>query len=309
MTEIERLERGLRSVLWALRDYLPDLVLIGGWVPHLHRRYGPFAGWRGELSLTSDLDVLVDRLLPRGDRPSLPEILREARFEQAPGTHVNAVWARSLETGEMIEFLAPFAGRMRGGEVTIPVPDHPGLTAIPLHYIDFLARYTTTLRVPVIGREAEAILEVHVPTLGAYAVNKAYTFSRRGNAGSAGEGSKSAKDLLYLHDLMAAGPAVAEQIERDVAAVAAGSAADAEQVRGAASHLNLALHGGPLGRHLTDTVSMLRERRGTSNSRAAMARLRGHLLDLHDILSSAIDADADEVSIWDAENREDRDRD
>jgi hypothetical protein len=42
MAEIERLERGLRSVLWTLRDYLPDLVLIGGWVPHLHRRYGVF---------------------------------------------------------------------------------------------------------------------------------------------------------------------------------------------------------------------------------------------------------------------------
>jgi hypothetical protein len=53
MPEIERLERGLRSVLWELRDYLPDLVLIGGWVPHLHRRYGGFPEWRGELSLTS----------------------------------------------------------------------------------------------------------------------------------------------------------------------------------------------------------------------------------------------------------------
>lgn len=42
MAEIERLERGVRAVLWELRDYLPDLVLIGGWVPHLHRRYGPF---------------------------------------------------------------------------------------------------------------------------------------------------------------------------------------------------------------------------------------------------------------------------
>lgn len=306
MAEIERLERGLRSVLWALRDYLPDLVLIGGWVPHLHRRYGPFPEWRGELSLTSELDVLVDRLLPRGERPSLPEVLKEARFEQAPGSHVNAVWARSLDTGEMIEFLAPFAGRMRAGEVTIPVPGHPGLTAIPLHYIDFLARYTTALRVPVVGHAAEAVLEVRVPTLGAYAVNKAYTFSRRGNAAKADEASKAAKDLLYLHDLMAAGPAVAEQIERDVAAVAAGPVADTEQVRGAVNHLNLALHGGPLGRHLTHTVSMLLERQGESNPRAAMARLRGHLLDLHEILSSAIDDDADEESAWDAENRADQ---
>lgn len=191
----------------------------------------------------------------------------------------------------MIEFLVPFAARMRGGEVTIPVTGHPGLTAIPLHYIEFLARYTTALRVPVFGRQGEAILEVRVPTLGAYAVNKAYTFSRRGNAGHTDEPSKSAKDLLYLHDLMAAGPAVVEQIERDVAAVAAGPAADTAQVRGAASHLNLALRGGPLERHLVHTVSMLVERRGESSPRALMAQLRGHLLDLHEILSSAIEDD------------------
>jgi hypothetical protein len=194
MSDLQTLERGLRAVLWEVRDYLPDLVLIGGWVPHLHRRYDPFPEWRGQLSLTSELDLLVDRRLPRGERPFLPEILKEARFEQAPGSHVNAVWARSLGTGEMIEFLTPFAGPMRRGVVTVPVQDHPGLTAIPLHYVDFLARYTTALRVPVVGHQAEALLEVRVPTLGAYAVNKAYTFGRRGGAG---EASKSAKDLLY----------------------------------------------------------------------------------------------------------------
>lgn len=53
MSELHRLERGLRAVLRELRDHLPDLVLIGGWVPHLHRRYGPVPEWRGSLSLTA----------------------------------------------------------------------------------------------------------------------------------------------------------------------------------------------------------------------------------------------------------------
>lgn len=287
MAEIERLERGLRAVLWELREYLPDLVLIGGWVPHLHRRYGHIAGWRGELSLTGELDLLVDRGLPRGERPSLPEVLRQAGFEQAPGSHADAVWARRVEAGEMIEFLTPYAGRMRRDQATVPVREHRGLTAIPLHYVDLLAHHTTRLRVPVLAETGEASLQVRVPTLGAYVVNKAYTFSRRGSANDPDQAPKSAKDLLYLHDLMAAGRTVVEQIERDVAAVAAGNPADAGQVSGAASHLGLALGDDGLGRHLHHTVSMLLERSGAPNRRAAMAQLRGYLTDLHEILASA----------------------
>lgn len=93
MSDLHRLERGLRAVLWALRDYLPDLVLIGGWVPHLHRRHGPFPEWRGSLSLTAELDLLVSRQLPAGERPLLREVLIAAGFEQGPGSEVNAVWA------------------------------------------------------------------------------------------------------------------------------------------------------------------------------------------------------------------------
>ncbi|HEX9940054.1 MAG TPA: GSU2403 family nucleotidyltransferase fold protein [Longimicrobium sp.] len=288
MSELARLERGLRAVLWELRDYLPDLVLIGGWAPHLHRRYGPFADWRGDLSLTSELDLLVNRHLARAGRPSLPDILTAADFDQAPGSSVNAVWARRADAGELIEFLVPFAGRPRRGQVTVPVQEQPGLTAIPLHHVDMLARHTTVLRIPILTHHAEVTLEVHVPTLGAYAVNKAYTFSRRGTPNDPGEAPKSAKDLLYLHDLMAAGAAVADQIERDVAAVAGGSPADADQVRGAASHLGLALKGGELGRHLDVTVSMLMERTGSPDRSRARATLLGHLTDLHDILTSII---------------------
>jgi hypothetical protein len=289
-----------------LRDYLADIVLIGGWAPHLHRRYGPFPEWRGDLSLTSELDLLVGRRLARAGRPSLPEILTAAEFKQAPGSALNAVWARHAGLGELIEFLVPFAGQPRRSRATIAVQEQPGLAAIPLHYVDLLARHTTSLRIPIFAPGGESSLDVRVPTLGAYAVNKAYTFSRRGSPGDLAEAPKSAKDLLYLHDLMAAGPAVVHQIERDVvAAVAGGSPADADQVRGAASHLNLALRGGPLERHLVHTVSMLLERRGESSPRALMAQLRGHLLDLHEIFSSAIEDDAEEESVWDAENRED----
>lgn len=54
------LECPLRQTLWVLREYLPELVLIGGWVPELYRRYGGFAGWSSRSSYTTKLDVLVE---------------------------------------------------------------------------------------------------------------------------------------------------------------------------------------------------------------------------------------------------------
>ena len=294
MSELARLEKGLRQVLWTVRGYLPDLVLIGGWVPYLHRRYGPFPDWRGDLSLTRELDLLVDRRLDRGARPTLPEVLKEAAFQQAPGSAVNAVWARDADDGELIEFLVPYAGRKRRDQTTVPIQEQPGLAAIPLQYVDLLARHTTVLRIPIAADTGESTLKVRVPTLGAYAVNKAYTFSRRGGPDDPREAPKAAKDLLYLYDLMDAGPAVAAQIERDVRAVAAGSPADAGQVEGAASHLHLPLGGGELGRHLGRTVSMLLERGSRRSEGAARAALTGHLTDLRDILSYAVAGDAPE---------------
>ena len=120
--------------------------------------------------------------------------------------------------------------------------------------------------------------------------------NRSGSPSDREQAPKSAKDLLYLHDLMAAGPAVVDQIERDVATVAGGSPADADQVSGAASHLGLALSGSELGRHLNATVSMLMERQHAADRSTARAVLLGHLADLHDILTSATADGAAEAS-------------
>lgn len=79
------LEADLRRVLRALGPYLADLVLIGGWVPYLHRRYGGIERWDAWLSFTSELDVLVatGRLDAR-ERPPLADLLRQASLKMIP---------------------------------------------------------------------------------------------------------------------------------------------------------------------------------------------------------------------------------
>lgn len=61
-------------------------------------------------------------------------------------------------------------------------------------------------------------LVIWLPTLGAYVVNKASTFTDRVAIRGGGQ-PKAAKDLLYLRDLMAAGHEVVEQIRQDLTAM------------------------------------------------------------------------------------------
>jgi hypothetical protein len=75
------LEHALQRILWELHSYLPDIVIIGGWVPYLHRRYGWAAAWNSALSLTAEVDVLVPANLPAHGRKSLAEILGGAGFK------------------------------------------------------------------------------------------------------------------------------------------------------------------------------------------------------------------------------------
>lgn len=285
-SELHRLERGLRAVLWELRAYLPDLVLIGGWVPHLHRRYGPFPEWRGSLSLTAELDILVSRQLPAGERPPLRELLIAAGFEQGPGSEVNAVWAREPDRGEKIEFLTP-AVMLRRNQHTVPVWEQPGIAAIPLADLDFLARHPVEISIPVVHSAGDVTLQVRVPQLGAYVVNKACTFSRRGRRGDSAEAPKGGKDLLYLHDLMAAGTAVIDHIEREIRSIASTSHADGEQVHTAVNHVDLAIRAGDANRNVQAAASMLVERGDAATATAAQQRLRGYLTDLLEILSAA----------------------
>jgi hypothetical protein len=134
----------LRSVLRALAPYLPDVVIIGGWVPELHRRFG-VATWRTIPSRTTELDVLVRPVLDPKGRPKLREPLERARIHPARPVTFPADWVAQDTDTTVLEFLMARPARVD-------------------------------------------------PTPGA---------------------DKRAKDLLYLRDLIHAGPEVLPQLARD----------------------------------------------------------------------------------------------
>lgn len=288
--ESSRYERALCRIVIELRPYLDEIVVIGGWVPYLYKRYGGFTSWNSNTSLTAEVDVLVNRPLPPGERLSIPELLRRANFR--PSTEVGglAVWEGDVQAGEKVEFLVPHVGTSRKVGTVVPVRDQTGMGAIPLGGLELMLRFKQKLAIPVTTDGGEQSLEIWVPILGAYTVNKASTFSaRREHAG--GGNPKQAKDILYLRDLMAAGLEVVNRIESDLTEmIQSGDTrrSPREKMRQARNTLDLALTGA-LRRILPEAAMMLVEREPAFTREAALVDIQGYLADLVDILDGYAD--------------------
>lgn len=275
----------LREVLWQLRDCLEQLVLIGGWVPHVYRWYGGFEGWDGGLALTEELDILVGA---PADKPADPNNIAEAlaAAEFAPVGETGAVWAKATDPGQRIEFMTPHRGPAASLGTITAVEGEPGIAAVMLEGLELLAHFTRTVELPV--QTSEEILEslaVRVPSLGAYVVHKAATYPRRPrDAGSPGNPRK-AKDILYLRDIMAGGSHAVAEVERDLETIA--SDGRGTVMRTARNHLYRELDGGTSGA-VAEAAEILSERDRVSQD-AAEADIRGHLTDLHDVLVSTLE--------------------
>lgn len=282
-------EQALRRVLWELREYLADVVVIGGWVPYLYKRYGGFPDWQSEVSRTADVDVLVQLSLIAGYRPTLADLLVNAGFKPQEGFGEAAIWFRNDASGEVLEFLVPHAGTAKQlGKIT-PLREHAGVGAISLSDLEVLQEQTQELRIPVTlaGGQVEYLL-VRVPRLGAFLCNKAATFHKRrqrlvaGSQGGSVPNTKRAKDLLYIRDLMAAGPEVVNRIRQDLEEIRQ-SPAGRMKVDYAAGHVLLLLKGSDQAL-LEEAAAMLAERDGLEIEEA-VADTKGYLADSHALLS------------------------
>jgi hypothetical protein len=287
MADGGELDRSLTRVLWELRAYLPDLVIIGGWVPFLFRRYGGFSTWRLDVPFTTEVDVLVDSPLPRVGNASIPQLLRQAGFESEGRTDPAAVWTKAPEVGEKVEFLITHRGTAHQLGRVVPVGDQNGLGAVSLEGLQLLRTHTTLLSVPLgahAGQHQEA--DVRVPLLGAYVVNKASTFPRRPSRPGDITNPRRAKDLLYLRDLMAAGDEVVETIEEDLRRMVGSEPSSRSDLRTARNNLALAL-GPAFGGAISEASEAVVERSGSSPE-VAVQDVRGYLTDLLEILGDAL---------------------
>lgn len=205
----------LKKVLGALAPYLPDVVIIGGWVPQLHRLYGGLT-WRTVTSRTTELDVLVEPSLDPAGRPKIRDLLEAIRVRPARKEAFPADWVSEDSGATVVEFMMENPGPATTRSPRLVELQSP-LGAIVLNDVAVLREFSCTLAVQIDDKS----WNVRVPTLGAWAIGKALSFgARQARAGQEPNADKRAKDLVYLRDLMYAGPEVLTRVANDLKEVA-----------------------------------------------------------------------------------------
>lgn len=204
----------LLSTLAALGGYLQDIVVVGGWVPHIYRRIWPSQSVV-EARRTFDLDAAVPRRLLLGGRSRLDSLLAARGYAPVLGgtsglpaqTYENPAHSDLLP----IEFLAPLTGN--GQETIVEIQE--GVTAQALRYLDLLLEnaFDVRIRAQTLDSSPEE-LTVRIPIPGAYVFH-------RGLISESGGSRRRGKDLYYIFETWASLPDVRDQISAQIVEVRA----------------------------------------------------------------------------------------
>ncbi len=232
----------LVPILRDLRDYLGDLVVIGGWVPELHRRFGDTREWAVKPLGTTEVDILMSgpgtsRNPPRILAEALAETLVEAGFSPVGEDGPSAVWERDTSVGERVEFFLDHTGPWSGLTTVQALEPGSRLGGLLLGDLGVLRDHAVALPVPMEDADGRSTLAmVRVPELGAFLVHKGATFRRRSDP------AKMASDLHYIVDVMQSGEARIEVVEQQVATYCAAGGPAGEMARQARNHLGLVVN-------------------------------------------------------------------
>lgn len=197
---------GFFKTLWILRDYLPVMVIGGGWVPFLYYHY-LLADKSKEPIRTRDIDVLVDIRVPVIGVKTVNELLLRAGFKPT---------FKSLDTPPVIHYEGTIDGEdvriefltnQKAAEGDVAIEVQKGLHAEALRFISILINNVIEVTIDDFQFEKECqLLKVKVPSPEAYIFHKGLTFERRKDK------QKMAKDLYYVFDILANCPGLMERI-------------------------------------------------------------------------------------------------
>jgi hypothetical protein len=202
----EHFKAGFLKTLWILRDYLPVIVIGGGWAPLLYYHY-LLADKSRDPIRTRDIDLLVDIEVPIVGEKSVDRLLLEAGFEATfKGSDTPPIihYEGNIDGEEVeIEFLTD----QRGPRDDVVIEVQKGLHAEALRFISIPISHTIEVTIDdfLNGREYHP-LRVKVPSPEAYIFHKGLIFERRKDR------LKKAKDLYYIFDIMANCPELKERI-------------------------------------------------------------------------------------------------
>ena len=190
-------ERSLLKVLEDLRAYLPYLILIGGWVPHIYRNYL----WKGEVDkpyLTADIDIGI-RMRPENiEQDSIYKRLTELQYAE----RLLRVGKAHLVVPEVkltkdavptpVEFVCgkdiseDYLKKLVGSQILVN----------KVEYFDIILE--NVIRTKIKGETT--LIEVFIPCPENYVFHKLLTFSLRPDH------VKMRKDLYYIYYMLRFSP-------------------------------------------------------------------------------------------------------
>ncbi|HDM78024.1 MAG TPA: hypothetical protein ENG51_16410, partial [Deltaproteobacteria bacterium] len=152
------------KTLWILRDYLPVMVIGGGWVPFLYYHY-LLADKSREPIRTRDIDILVDIDLPVIGTKTVDQLLLEPGLKpKFKSLNIPPVihYEGTIDGEEVeIEFLTD----QRGAKEDVVIEVQKGLHAEALRFVSIPIEHTIELTIDdfQIGRKYQP-LRVKVPS-------------------------------------------------------------------------------------------------------------------------------------------------
>jgi len=195
---------GLFKSLALLKDYLSEILVVGGWVPYLYYQYY-LKDKNIQPLLTKDIDIALPKILPVKNK-AIADILKEAGFKEN-FTSLDELPAiafyGNIEGHDVeIEFITDLKGSRDDKNKNI----QKGLIAQPLRYISVLTENPLLIEIDDFLLEDNNFLKIRIPKPGAFIFHKILTFRRRK------EKAKKAKDLYYIFDILANCPGLNEEI-------------------------------------------------------------------------------------------------
>lgn len=186
-------------LLDALRPWLNDLVIVGGWAHRLYRfdrlarppAYRPLATKDADLAFASNAPLTGD----------IGAALKAAGFDRKfSGEHIPPVTEYRLggqEQGFFAEFLTPLLGDgvKRDGTDDVTAKK-AGITAQKVRCLDLLLVSPWSIQVsPAVGVPVQHSVAVRIPNPVSFIAQKLLIHGRR-------KPDKRAQDVLYIHDTL-----------------------------------------------------------------------------------------------------------
>lgn len=197
--------------LSAIEPYLGDVVVAGGWVPHIYELLYD-ATTAGRSPRTRDIDLAVRRSVPVKDK-SIDRLLVEAGFAcefHSLDTPPVTKYVAAGDDGEIeIEFITDAPGSAKAA-----IHVQPDLTAQELHYVGLLLDNPWPVDFEELT-DGEVCYTVLIPKPGAFVFHKALVFKDRSGR------LKREKDLYYVFFVLDAFPKWKAIIAAELAGFAA----------------------------------------------------------------------------------------